>query len=281
VLAATVLALSSASLHAGWNLFIKTSDHRDLAAWGQFVFGGVLTLPVLVVIGLPPVDVLGFLLASAAVHAVYIAALVEAYTHGEFSLAYPLARGGGALLAAVGGVLFLGDEVTVASWVAIAVVVGGLLSLIGRGASALSIGWAAFTAATIATYTLIDAQGSRNAGDVALDGVRYAMALMPLSAIAISAVGVARGRASAFGRAVRTEWVRYLGAGACLTIAYTLVLVAVRLAPVGYVAMLRESSIVIGAFAGWLLLHEHLGRRRVVSSAVMVLGLGLLIGVTA
>jgi drug/metabolite transporter (DMT)-like permease len=215
------------------------------------------------------------------VHALYLTSLVQAYTHGDFSLAYPLARGGGALLAAIGGVLFLGDELNAASWVAIAIVVGGLASLVGRGARAVSVGWAAFTALTIATYTLIDAQGSRESGDVALDGVRYAMALMPLSALAISVVGVARGRTSAFGRAVRTEWVRYLGAGACLTVAYTLVLVAVRLAPVGYVAMLRESSIVIGAFAGWLLLHEHLGRHRVVSSAVMVVGLVLLVGVSA
>jgi drug/metabolite transporter (DMT)-like permease len=64
-----------------------------------------------------------------------------------------------------------------------------------------------------------------------------------------------------------------------LTVAYTLVLVAVRSAPVGYVTMLRESSIVIGALAGWLLLKEQLGRSRVVSSAVVASGLVLLIAV--
>jgi drug/metabolite transporter (DMT)-like permease len=281
VLAATVLALASASLHAAWNLVIKTSDERDLAAWGQFVFGALLTVPVLVVIGLPPAAVLGFLLASSAVHAVYVTSLVQAYTHGDFSLAYPLARGGGALLAGIGGVVLLGDDLGAGSWLAIAIVVGGLVSLIGRGATAASVGWAAFTALTIGTYTVIDAEGAREAGDVAIDGVRYAFALMLLSALAISLVGVARGRRAAFVESARTEWVRYLGMGACLTGAYTLVLVAVRLAPVGYVAMLRESSIVIGAFAGWLLLHERLGRHRVVSSAVMVVGLVLLVGLSA
>ena len=35
-------------------------------------------------------------------------------------------------------------------------------------------------------------------------------------------------------------------------VAYTLVLVAVRHAPVGYVTMLRESSVVLGAVVGWL-----------------------------
>ena len=113
----------------------------------------------------------------------------------------------------------------------------------------------------------------------AMDGVRYAFALMPLSAVTVSAVGMARGRTGAFVEIVPTHWARYLAAGACLTAAYTLVLVAVRLAPVGYVTMLRESSIVIGALAGWLLLKEHLGRHRVVSSAVIAAGMVMLIAV--
>ena len=279
VLAATLLALGSAGLHAGWNLFIKTSIDRDLASWGQFVFGGLLTIPVLVVIGLPPSDVWVFLVLSSFVHAAYMNGLVMAYTHGDFSMAYPLARGGGAFLAAIGGVALLGDHINPAAWIAIAIVVGGLISLMGRGTTRLSIFWALFTAGTIATYTLIDSHGAREAGDVATDGVRYALALVPLSAVTITVVAVARGRSGAFVAGLPKQWTRYVAAGAALTVAYTLVLVAVRLAPVGYVAMLRESSIVIGAFAGWLLLKEHLGRHRVVSSIVIASGMVLLIAV--
>lgn len=274
-----MLALLSATLHAAWNLFIKTSDDRDLASWGQFLFGGLLAVPVLVVIGVPPTDVWVFLGLSALVHAVYINALVAAYTHGEFSLAYPLARGGGAFLAAIGGVLFLGDELSGWAWGAIAVIVGGLVSLMGPGTTPRSIFWALVTAATIATYTLIDAHGAREAGDVAMHGIRYGFALMPLSAVTVSAVAAARGRSRAFVTILPKQWSRYLVAGACLTVAYTLVLVAVRLAPVGYVTMLRESSILIGALAGWLLLKEHLGRHRAYSSAVIATGMILLIAV--
>lgn len=279
MLAATLLALASATLHAAWNLFIKRSEARDLASWGQFLFGGLLALPVVAVLGLPPRAVWGLLLFSAGVHAVYVSALVQAYHHGDFSLAYPIARGGGALLAAIGGVIFLGDDLSGAAWLAIAVVVGGLLSLMGRGATAISIVWALATALTIAIYTLIDAHGAREAGRAAIDGARYAFALMPLSALTVSAVGMARGRRAAFAATIPSQWIRYLAAGACLTAAYTMVLVAVRFAPVGYVAMLRESSIVIGAVAGWLLLKEHLGRHRVVSSVVIAAGMGLLVAV--
>ncbi|HEV3134880.1 MAG TPA: hypothetical protein VG348_09275 [Acidimicrobiia bacterium] len=49
--------------------------------------------------------------------------------------------------------------------------------------------------------------------------------------------------------------------GVCSTLAYSMVLAAARLAPVGYVASLRESSVILGAGAGWFL-HERLGRAR-------------------
>ena len=50
-----------------------------------------------------------------------------------------------------------------------------------------------------------------------------------------------------------------------------------RLAPAGYVAALRESSVVLGAAAGWFLLHERLGRARLASAAVIAAGLALLV----
>ena len=122
---ATVLALVAAVLHAAWNLLIKTAEERDLAAWGQFVFGGVVLLPVLVVTGLPSVEAVPFLAASAVVHVFYVRALVAAYHHGDFSLAYPLARGGGALTAAVLGVIALGDGLGLDGWLALLVVTVG------------------------------------------------------------------------------------------------------------------------------------------------------------
>lgn len=276
MLAATILALSSAALHAAWNLLIKTSSDRDLAAWGQFVFGALLVLPVLFVIGWPERAAYPYLIASGAIHAAYVTALVKAYHHGDFSFAYPLARGGGALLAALGGVVLLGDVLGWMQWVAILVVTCGLLSLLRPGTSRASIWWAVATAITIASYTLVDSTGAR-LGDERLDAVQYGFALMPFAAGAISTTNLCRRRLGAF-RAVLPElWKRYALAGLFLVAAYTLVLVAVRTAPVGYVTMLRESSVVMGALAGWLLLHERLGRYRFVSSAVVVTGLVLLI----
>ena len=43
------------------------------------------------------------------------------------------------------------------------------------------------------------------------------------------------------------------------------------------VAVLRESSVVFGAAVGWLVLHEPLGGRRLVSATVILVGLAGLV----
>lgn len=264
-----MLALIAAGLHATWNVLIKTSDDRELAAWGQFAAGGLIFLPVLVVAGFPARTAWPYLAASGLIHVLYVESLVRAYHHGDFSLAYPLARGGGALVAAVGGALLLDDVLKSAAWIALCVVALGLGSLVQRGANRESLGWAGLTAVVIGTYTLIDTAGARRTDN----GFAYGVALTLCAATALTGVGLARGRGRAFVSTIGGSWRRYLVSGLCLTGAYSLVLVAVRFAPVGYVATLRESSVVLGAYAGWVFLGEGLARRRFVSSLIVTAGL--------
>ncbi|HYF45149.1 MAG TPA: EamA family transporter [Acidimicrobiales bacterium] len=272
MLTATLLALAAAGLHAGWNFLIKTGEERGVAAWAQFTFGAVLGLPVLLVVGLPGWEALPYLAASGLVHVVYVVALVRSYGHGDFGVAYPLARGSGALLAAVGGVVLLGDHLTAWSWVAIGVVLVGITLLVGRSVTGPTIAWALATGVTIGIYTLIDADGARRT-----DGLPYGLTVIWATALCLAAYNAARGRVSLIRAAVRRSWRRFLVAGACTTAAYTLVLIAVRSAPVGYVATLRESSVVLAALLGWLVLKEPLGERRTAAAAVMTAGLILLV----
>src|SRR5690606_35837268 len=110
------------------------------------LFGGLVFAPVLAVVGVPELgEVWPLMLASSIVHTGYVIALVRAYHHGDFSLSYPLARGTGAVLAALGGILFLGDRVEPWAWLAIAVVLAGLLALVGPTAPRASVQWALLT----------------------------------------------------------------------------------------------------------------------------------------
>ncbi|NDD98410.1 MAG: hypothetical protein EBZ93_13135, partial [Actinobacteria bacterium] len=103
MLIATVLALGAAVLHAGWNLRIKQSGDRWLALWGLFSAGGLIGLPyavVATVTGDLGWSAWGWATASGAVHAFYIGRLAKTYDVADFSVTYPIARGGGALFAA-------------------------------------------------------------------------------------------------------------------------------------------------------------------------------------
>lgn len=275
---ATVLALAAACLHATWNLILKRAPHedRDLTSWGLFLFGALLVTPPMIAMGGPGLDVLPWLVLSGLVHMAYITGLVGAYRHGDFSLAYPLARGGGALVAAVGGSILLGDVLSPPAWVAVAVVAGGLLSLVGPGVSRPTVRDALLTAMAIGSYTIIDAHASR----LATSGLAYGLATTTAAAVGVSINFLVRGRGPALVAAFPEAWRSWAVAGGCSAVAYALVVVALRYAPVGYVAMLRESSVVLGAAAGWLILKEPLGGKRLVSSLVILLGLLGLVATT-
>lgn len=275
---ATVLALSAAMLHTAWNLLLKTAPEadRDLTSWGLFLVGGALALPVATALGGPGLVAAPWLTLSTLIHLAYINALVAAYRQGDFSLAYPLARGGGAMVAAVGGALFLGDTLPVLAWVAIAVVVAALASLIGPGVSLTTVRNALVTAVAIGSYTLVDAHGAR----VSASALAYGLSTTTTAALGLSVMFLLRGRGPALRTAFPLQWWRWTIAGVCTAAAYAAVLVAVRYADVGYVAMLRESSVVLGAFIGWRVLQEPMGGRRLASSGVVLVAMVALIAVT-
>ncbi len=273
MLIATLLALGSAGLHAGWNLIGKVADDRDTAFWAQWLMGAVVAAPVLVFTGLPDRAAWPYLGVSCVIELLYVTGLSRAYQHGDFSFAYPLARGSGAFFAAIGGVVFLDDTLHPLAWGGVAVVAAGLLSFVGRRATRISLFWALATGVTIGTFSLIDAAGARRSGS----GLAYGLVIQILAAVTVSISGVARGRTSLLVDLLKRQLWRWILAGALVTAAYSMVLIAFQHAPVGYVSILRESSVVLGALLGWVVLKERMGRRRLVSSSVVACGLVLLI----
>jgi multidrug transporter EmrE-like cation transporter len=200
VVVATLLALAAAALHAGWNLVAKRSDDAFIALWGQFVVVGVIGVVVVVVTGGPPADAWVWAAASGAVHVPYLVGLGHAYRIGDFSLAYPLARGGGALLAAIGGIVLLDDDLGVASLLAIVTVAAGM-ALLSVGAAPAEVTLALFVAVTIGAYTLFDSQGVRTADDLT-----YAFASFTATGITVSFYGAVAGRGGELAHALRAHW---------------------------------------------------------------------------
>jgi drug/metabolite transporter (DMT)-like permease len=271
VLAATVLALSAAVLHAGWNLIAKRSASPFLALWGQFLFAGVLGALVLVAAGGVPARAWGWAAITGLIHVPYLAGLASAYRHGDFSVAYPIARGGGALLAGIGGIVLLDDELGAWGVLAIVAVAAGMM-LLAAGAAPDQVVAAVFVAATIGAYTINDSHAARELG-----GNLYPFAAFTATGVAVSVYGVATGRGRELVAAWPRSWRQWTLTAVMAVVTYTLVLVAVQRAPVGYVAALRESSVLLAAFLGSRYLDEGAVRQRTIAAGVIVGGLLMLI----
>ncbi|MCX6542395.1 MAG: EamA family transporter [Actinobacteria bacterium] len=272
MLTATLLALTAAVLHAAWNLAVKQTVHeRFVALWAQFIFGGLFAVVGLVVAGGMTSQGWIWAVLSGCVHLPYLILLARAYGHGDFSQVYPIARGGGAFLSAIGGIVLLNDPAKAWTIAAIAIIAVGLGLLAGtwRGPAVLT---AIGVATTICAYTLFDSKGSRST-----DKVGYAFASGMMTATTASIYGIATHRVARLRAALRADWKRFALAGFASLLTYTLVLIAVRYASVGYVTALRESSVVLAALIGWRMLGEGDVRRRVSASGVVLSGLVLLV----
>ena len=156
----------------------------------------------------------------------------------------PVARGSGAVLAAIGGVVLLDDDLSVLGVVAVVTVAVGMWLL--------SIG---------ATATQLVTAIGRGADDRRLHrqrqpggpSLRHHLSVRRVRGDRRRVVRLRRRHrttAPPAGRRQRADWRQWTITGAMAVAAYVLVMIAVRRAPVGYVAVLRESSVLLAAFLG-------------------------------
>ncbi|GAA3453196.1 EamA family transporter [Dactylosporangium matsuzakiense] len=266
------LTLTAAVLHAAWNALAHGVRDR-LIGFALIGLGctGAGAAGVLV-LGSPPAAAWPLLLASAAMHVVYVLLLWASYELGDFSQAYPIARGSAPWLVAVIEVV-LGRRLPIVQAAGIVVITAGLLSLAAVGRERRNravIGAALATGVAIAGYTVIDAAA------VAVTPVPvYAAWLFLLQGPVLPVVAFVRRRRKVVEQA-RGLWAAGIGGGLVSVAAYGLVLVAQTSGATAAIAALRETSIVIGALIGAAFLGEALGRRRAVAAAVVTVGIVLL-----
>ena len=104
---ALALLLSSATLHALWNLLLKQSQEKYLAMGWQVIISSIFSIFAIFFTGLPPRSMWLFVLISMTLEAIYFGLLTFAYNDQDFSLIYPVARGAAPVLVVIWTALFL------------------------------------------------------------------------------------------------------------------------------------------------------------------------------
>jgi drug/metabolite transporter (DMT)-like permease len=266
------LVLSAAVMHAVWNAVVKVEGDR-LMAMAVVIGTTGLFAPFLLLAGPDPApESWPYIAASVLLNNIYFLFLIEAYRVGDLSHAYPLARGSAPIMVAIGAGIFGGETLETLELAGIALVSGGIISLMLGGGQARGAGWRPIvypllTGLMIASYTVVDGIGVRLSGSPA----GYIGWLFILSPLPIAVIAAVRRRYEVFGF-LRLRWKPAVLAG-CLNLgSYGLVIWALSLGAMAHVSALRETSVIIAALIGTRVLGESFGRKRIISAIVVVIG---------
>lgn len=263
--------LFAALLHASWNAIVKFGDDKVQGMVLLSIAHGVIGLGMIAVFPMPARESWWLLAGSVLFHLIYKSFLTIAYTRGDLSRVYPIARGTAPMLVLLGSLVFLSDVVTGAQ-------VGGIL-LVGLGIVLLARGvfahgeeralipYALLAAVGTAGYSLFDGLGARASGSVA----GYIGWLFFLDAFLFTAGGLAvRGRSvlPSSGRV----WTLGMIAGLCSVGAYWIAVWAMTIAPIALVTALREVSVLFAVLIGVVFFKDRADLGKLLAAVVIVAG---------
>ncbi len=273
----TLAVLFAAFCHASWNAILRIGGDKLNSITLLVAAAGLIALPGLFIVGVPPAAAWPYLIASAFVHVGYNTSLALAYHHGELTRVYPLVRGSAPLTTLVISLLFLSEGVDTMETVGIVVLAGGIMVLAADGglrairAAPHVLLYAAATSLCITAYTLADGIGARFADNAN----QYVVWLFVIDALPML-IGVLVIRRRSFLAAARANWRQGLIGGGLSLIAYWIVIWAFTVAPIPIVAALRETSILFALTIGVLWLGERVTKVRAISIVLVVAGLALM-----
>lgn len=280
-----LLVVVSAVTHAVWNMLAKKGEDKDSFMWLMILTSFFTLLPIFAVL-LPkitlPYSAIPFLLISALAETLYFLSLSNAYSLGDLSITYPIARSSPLFLTIL-AVVILGEQISLWGIIGIFLMVVGVYMIHLRGLSfeeafkplknfgEPATRYALLTAFCTTAYSLSDKLGVTQ-----IDPILYAFWLEPFILIFITPVVLWKTGFNNISSEWRSSRINVSLSGFLMRGGYVLVLMAMSLTQVSYVLALRQLSVVLGALAGVLLLKEDYGRVRIMSSIIIFLGVYVL-----
>ena len=277
------LVLAAIVAHGYWNFLIKKSGGGQIFIGLSKVAELLVFAPIFLIWFLPavrehteawPIVVVGAILSLAN----YVA-LGKAYQVGDLSLVYPVSRGAILLFLPLFGFLAFGERPSLIGWIAIACIMIGILvmplaSLDKSSLKALgpllrhpSIGYALIAALAAAMYTVWDKRAVMRFPVFA-----YFYSYTILVALAYAGYLWKSHPAAEVRGELRRHWWPIVQVGVLNTVAYWLILIALRSGVSTYIVALRQLSIAFGALLGWRLLSEPIGPAKRLGLVLIVVG---------
>jgi drug/metabolite transporter (DMT)-like permease len=275
---ALALILLSAGFHATWNALVKVSRDKQAFMWLIQLPSLVVVLPFFLASEAAPIPPIGWamIVASAVIHIFYAMSLGAAYAGGDLSLVYPLARSA-PVFVPIWAAWWLGEHLTPLGFLGIGlVVVGAYILGIEPGRTRglwepllafrrRDVQWAWVTALLISLYHITD-----KVGVAAVSPLRFQY-LMALIRFIPYSIPVVPWKGWQLVEEARIGWRSITAVSLLQFLAYQLVLVAMTMSPVSYVAAVRQVSVLLAVYTGSVMLREgHLALRLTAAAAITV-----------
>ena len=289
---ALLLVLTAALVHATWYFFLKKANATRPVWWLVYIITAIITVPALFLYdpdSLKNITPIGWLVIalSAPIHVIYGQVLQIGYKKSDYSIVYPTARGTGPLITVLSAVLILGDRPSFWGWIGIILILGAIVLLAmpqktDKNTQSLRIRsgifWGALTGCFIAGYSFCDAWAVLQT--TGLTPMSFYFPSIAVRALVFAPFIIMHANWKEESKEILTT-PRLQKALAVVTVgsplAYILVLYAMTMAPLAYVAPSREVGMMIGVVLGGLLLKEKLSTTRLMGVIGMTLGVILVL----
>ena len=279
------IVLVAAFFHASWNYLAKRSRNKIAFIWLSILISNILYIPMFVyfwpAVIISPVGWV-CIVATGILHAFYFWFMGGAYERGDLSLVYPLSRGSGPLFVPILAVLIMNEQLSISGGFAIALIIAGIFIIHLRSVSIQSFLepfralrgsaslWAFCTGGTIAGYSLVDKIGVSIVYPPVYIYLMFVISLLLLSPYVFVKVRLD----------LKKEWdinkIQIIIVGFLDLFTYLMILFALRISKVSYVAAAREVSIVFSAIIGIMLLQEKNAPQKLVGAVLICFGVILI-----
>ncbi len=266
-----LLIFFAAFLHALWNIIIKSLDNSLVAVAMKVFFQSIIFAPFIFFVPLPEGITWFYLICSCLLHSLYFILLGTMYNKEDLTFIYPVARGCAPVFVTILSFIFLKDIVPLFGLIGILIISCALviisLSNFTKNIDFKAIGISIFIAFIISIYTFSDGAGVRSA-DKSLTFIVWNFFLGGWISIAYVYL---TNKKSLF-KLKYKDLSQILFATIISFSAYTIIIWSMKYEPFGFVASMRESSIIFASLIGLFLLKEKISKIRIISGMLFFVG---------
>ena len=269
------LILFAAFLHAAWNLLLKSIPDSLIGIGMMNLFQSIIFIPIIFFIPLPSGITWFFIFGAVILHNIYFINLGSSYNKNDLTLIYPIARGCAPVFVAIFSWIFLKEKISQEGMIGILLVSSALFILTAEHYKKkfnfyvfkISI----FIALLISIYTLFDALGVRSTKNSFI----YIAWIFFLEGWVTFTYVYFRKKNKFY--SLKSKEFIFISIGSILSFtAYAIILWSFKYLQAGYVASLRESSIIMATILGLFFLKEKVSKFRLLSACIFFLGVVLI-----